>query len=84
MEPSSLFLPEIVLVASIMTIPGLYMLTGTKKSFALCSNLTLASILLFLIVSWFDPDTLSMESEVSIFLLYGHIQNNQNQKISFL
>ena len=74
MEPSSLFLPEIVLVASIMTIPGLYMLTETKKSFALCSNLTLASILLFLVISWFNPEALSIDREISVFLLYGHFK----------
>ena len=34
----------------------------------------LASILLFLVISWFNPEALSIDREVSVFLLYGHFK----------
>ena len=42
MDSSLLFLPELLLVASIMAIPALYIATENNKSYSICANMTLA------------------------------------------
>ena len=70
MNSSALFLPEILIIASIMAIPALYILTENNKSFSMCSNLTLGSSFLFLVLSWYYPDSLSMDREA---VSYTHL-----------
>ena len=74
MDNSALFLPEILLIASIMAIPALYIFTENNKSFSWCSNLTLGVSFLFLILSWYYPDSLSMDRTVSTYLFYDHFK----------
>ena len=40
MDSSILFLPELLLVASIMAIPALYIATENNKSYSICANTT--------------------------------------------
>ena len=74
MDSSSLFLPEILLIASIMVIPALYIFTDNNKSFSLCSNLTLGFSFIFLVFSWYYPDSLSMTRDVSTDIFYDHFK----------
>ena len=74
MDNSALFLPEILLIASIMAIPALYIFTENNKSFSWCSNLTLGVSFLFLVLSWYYPDSLSMDRTVSTYLFYDHFK----------
>ena len=74
MDNSSLFLPEILLIASIMVIPALYIFTDNNKSFSLCSNLTLGFSFIFLVLSWYYPDSLSMSRDVSTYIFYDHFK----------
>ena len=45
MDSSVLFLPELLLIASIMAIPGLYIFTENRNSYSICSNLSLSGAL---------------------------------------
>ena len=74
MDNSALFLPEILLIASIMAIPALYIFTENNKSFSWCSNLTLGVSFLFLVLSWYYPDSSSMNRTVSTYLFYDHFK----------
>ena len=65
MDSSYLFLPELLLVASIMAIPALYIVTENRKSYSICSNITLSLSLLLLILFWFYPDEVSFEKNYS-------------------
>ena len=64
MDSSVLFLPELLLIASIMAIPGLYIFTENRNSYSICSNLSLSGALVFLVLSWYYPDTISMNRDV--------------------
>ena len=61
MADSIFFLPEILLVASIIGIPALYILTENNKSYSICSNISLSFALMFLVFSWYYPDFLSLD-----------------------
>ncbi len=74
MDISALFLPEILLIASIMVIPALYIFTENNKSFSICSNLTLGGAFLFLILSWYYPNTLDIDRQVSTYYFYDHFK----------
>ena len=74
MDSSVLFLPELLLIASIMAIPGLYIFTENRNSYSICSNLSLSGALVFLVVSWYYPDTISMNRDVSVYIFYDHFK----------
>ena len=57
-----------------MAIPALYIFTENNKSFSWCSNLTLGVSFLFLVLSWYYPDSLSMDRTVSTYLFYDHFK----------
>ena len=42
MNDSILFLPELLLVASILAIPALYLATENKRSYSICANASLS------------------------------------------
>ena len=74
MDSSVLFLPELLLIASIMAIPGLYIFTENRNSYSICSNLSLSGALAFLVLSWYYPDTISMDRDVSVYIFYDHFK----------
>ena len=53
MDSSSLFLPEILLIASIMAIPALHFFTENRRSYSICSNVSLVGAFIFLVLSWY-------------------------------
>jgi len=71
---SLLFLPELLLVASIMAIPALYIATENNKSYSICANMTLSLSLLLLVLFWFYPDEVSFEKNSSVYILYSHFK----------
>ena len=74
MDSSLLFLPELLLVASIMAIPALYIATENNKSYSICANMTLALSFLLLILFWFYPDEVSFEKNSSVYIIYSHFK----------
>ena len=74
MESTILFLPELLLIASIIAIPALYIATENNKSFSICSNLSLFVSLLLLVIFWFYPDNLSLEKNSSTYYVYDHFK----------
>ena len=74
MDDSILFLPELLLVASIMAIPALYIATENSKSYSICANITLSVSLLLLILFWFYPDEVSFEKDHASYILYDHFK----------
>ena len=74
MDSSLLFLPELLLVASIMAIPALYIATENNKSYSICANITLALSFLLLVLFWFYPDEVSFEKNSSVYILYSHFK----------
>ena len=74
MDDSILFLPELLLVASIMAIPALYIATENSKSYSICANITLSASLLLLILFWFYPDEVSFEKDHASYILYDHFK----------
>jgi len=74
MDDSILFLPELLLVASILAIPALYIATESKKSCSICANASLSVSLLLLVLFWFYPDDVSFEKQSSFYVLYGHFK----------
>ena len=74
MNSSLLFLPELLLVASIMAIPALYIATENNKSYSICANITLSLSLLLLVLFWFFPDEVSFEKNSSVYILYSHFK----------
>ena len=74
MDSSILFLPELLLVASIMAIPALYIATENNKSYSICANTTLALSFLLLVLFWFYPDEISFEKNSSAYVLYDHFR----------
>ncbi len=74
MDDSILFLPELLLVASILAIPALYLATENKKSYSICANASLSISLLLLVLFWFYPDDVSFEKQSSFYVLYGHFK----------
>ena len=61
MDDSIFFLPEIVIVASIIGIPALYILTENNKSYSICSNISLGFAFMFLVLSWYYTYFLSLD-----------------------
>ena len=74
MDDSILFLPELLLVASILAIPALYIATESKRSCSICANASLSVSLLLLVLFWFYPDDVSFEKQSSFYVLYGHFK----------
>lgn len=74
MDDSILFLPELLLVASIMAIPALYLATENRQSYSICANISLSVSLLLLVLFWFYPDEVSFEKQSSFYVLYGHFK----------
>jgi len=74
MDSSSLFLPEILLVASIMVIPALHIFTENRRSYSICSNISLVGAFVFLVLSWYYPESLSMDRDVSTYIFYDHFK----------
>ena len=74
MDDSILFLPELLLVASILAIPALYLATENKRSYSICANASLSVSLLLLVLFWFYPDDVSFEKQSSFYVLYGHFK----------
>ena len=74
MNDSILFLPELLLVASILAIPALYLATENKRSYSICANASLSVSLLLLVLFWFYPDVVSFDKQSSFYVLYGHFK----------
>ena len=74
MDSSSLFLPEILLIASIMVIPALHIFTENRRSYSICSNVSLVGAFVFLVLSWYYPESLSMDRNVSTYIFYDHFK----------
>ena len=74
MDSSSLFLPEILLIASIMAIPALHIFTENRRSYSICSNVSLVGAFIFLVLSWYYPESLSMDRDVSTYIFYDHFK----------
>ena len=74
MDSSSLFLPEILLIASIMVIPALHIFTENRRSYSICSNVSLVGAFIFLVLSWYYPESLSMDRDVSTYIFYDHFK----------
>ena len=64
MDATLLFLPELLLIASIIAIPALYIATENNKSFSICANLSLLISLIVLVTFWFYPDNLSLDKDL--------------------
>ena len=50
MDSTILFLPELILIASILAVPAIYIATNSTKSYSICSNISLAVSLLVVIL----------------------------------
>ena len=74
MDSSSLFLPEILLIASIMVIPALHIFTENRRSYSICSNVSLVGAFIYLVLSWYYPESLSMDRDVSTYIFYDHFK----------
>jgi len=69
-----LFLPELLLIASIIAIPALYIATENNKSFSICANLSLFISLIILVLFWFYPEKLSLDKESSSYFIFDHFR----------
>ena len=58
MDSTILFLPELILIASILAIPAIYIATESTKSYSICANITL---LVSLLLVFFLPDLTRQE-----------------------
>ena len=74
MDATLLFLPELLLVASIIAIPALYIATENNKSFSICSNISLFISLIVLVIFWFYPENLSLDKESNSYFVYDHFR----------
>ena len=74
MDSSYLFVPEILLIASIMAIPGLYIATENRRSYLICANLTLLISLFLLVLFWFFPEDVSFDKEANSYIFYDHFK----------
>ena len=87
MDSTVLFLPELILIASIMSIPAIYIATNNTKSYSICSNISLFVSLLLVILFWYSPDEVSFDKSSSSYLIYDHFVINdfsQLFKVIFL
>ena len=87
MDSTVLFLPELILIASIMAIPAIYIATNNTKSYSICSNISLFVSLLTVILFWYYPDQLSFDKSSDSYTIYGHfVVNDFSQlfKVIFL
>jgi len=87
MDSTVLFLPELILIASIMAIPAIYIATNNTKSYSICSNISLFVSLLLVILFWYYPDQLSFDKSSDSYTIYDHfIVNDFSQlfKVIFL
>ena len=74
MDATLLFLPELLLIASIIAIPALYIATENNKSFSICANLSLLISLIVLVTFWFYPDNLSFDKDSDSYFIYDHFK----------
>ena len=74
MDATLLFLPELLLIASIIAIPALYIATENNKSFSMCANLSLLISLIVLVTFWFYPDNLSLDKDSDSYFIYDHFK----------
>lgn len=74
MDSSYLFLPELLLVASIMAIPALHIATENRRSYYICSNISLSLSFLLLVLFWFFPDDVSFDKTASAYVFYDHFK----------
>ena len=87
MDPTILFLPELILVASILAIPAIYIATASTKSYSICSNISLFVSLLLVILFWYYPEDVSFDKSSTSYVLYDHFVINdfsQLFKVIFL
>ena len=75
MDATLLFLPELLLIASIIAIPALYIATENNKSFSICANLSLLISLIVLVTFWFYPDNLSLDKDSDSYFIYDHFDS---------
>jgi proton-translocating NADH-quinone oxidoreductase chain N len=73
-DATLLFLPELLLIASIIAIPALYIATENNKSFSICANLSLLISLIVLVTFWFYPDNLSLDKDSDSYFIYDHFK----------
>lgn len=74
MDATLLFLPELLLIASIIAIPALYIATENNKSFSICANLSLFISLIVLVTFWFYPENLSLDKGSDSYSIYDHFK----------
>ena len=87
MDSTVLFLPELILIASIMAIPAIYIATNNTKSYSICSNISLFVSLLLVILFWYYPDQSSFDKSSDSYTIYDHfVVNDFSQlfKVIFL
>jgi NADH-quinone oxidoreductase subunit N len=80
-------LPELILIASILSIPAIYIATNNDKSYSICSNISLFVSLLIVILFWYFPDDVSFDKSSSSYVIYDHFVINdfsQLFKVIFL
>ena len=76
MGPMALFLPELVIIASILAVPAIYIATENAKSYSICSNISLFVSLLLVILFWYYPDEVSFDKSSSSYVIYDHFVIN--------
>ena len=87
MDSTFLFLPELVLVASILAIPAIYIATDSSKSYSICSNISLLVSLILVVLFWYYPDSVSFDKSSPSYTIYDHFVINdfsQLFKVIFL
>lgn len=87
MDSTVLFLPELILIASILSIPAIYIATNNDKSYSICSNISLFASLLIVILFWHYPEDVSFDKSSSSYIIYDHFVINdfsQLFKVIFL
>ena len=72
MNSTVLFLPELILIASILSIPAIYIATNSTKSYSICSNISLFVSLLIVILFWYSPEQVSFDKSSSSYVIYDH------------
>ena len=76
MDSTFLFLPEMILIASILAIPAIYIATESTKSYSICSNISLFVSLLLVVLFWYYPDNVSFDKSSSSYIIYDHFVIN--------
>ena len=76
MDSTFLFLPEMILIASILAIPAIYIATESTKSYSICSNISLFVSLLLVVLFWYYPDDVSFDKSSSSYIIYDHFVIN--------